>query len=639
MQMKETSGYMGKLCHVDLTKMRTEIMPSDRKNAKAYLGGRGLGEKIVSDLVDPELNPFDPRNALVIMAGPITGTRAPCSGRHSVASKSPLSGTIADSSSGGFFGMMLKRAGFDGVVVVGKAREPVYVLLSNGDVELRDASHLWGKTTEEIEPLLRKDVDKKARIACIGPAGENLVRFASVMNDVHRAAGRCGMGAVMGSKKLKAVAVIGDKEIEYYDSEKVEEILEEIRNRQLTSKDADVKISSYLENFSKYGTAIGINPANEMGMLPTKYHETDHFKKADEISGEILAEKHLIKNKTCFNCPIACWHVSKARWHGEEVITEGPEFETIISLGSICDNSDMNSIIVANHLCNIYGMDTISTGQVIGFALGASEKGYLDTGLKFGDGEAVVELVEKIAHRQGIGDLLAEGVARASKKIGAEDYAVHIKGMEPPAFDPRVLVGQGLAFMVASRGCDHRRGSIVMTEGFGIPFPMNNYSTKGKPTLVAITENTSAVSDSAVICAFGMFLYFEVKRPRIPASLVVNMMEWLPRVAMRGSSFDLLRDAINAVTGFNYSNFDLMEIGERIISTERAFNVKAGFRRKDDYLAKRWLKESVKSGPTAGAIFKEEDQEKMLDKYYKIRRWDKDGVPKEKTLKKLGIKR
>jgi aldehyde:ferredoxin oxidoreductase len=622
------------ICRVDLNRLKIEKAPIDPKLARAYLGGRGLAGRLISDMIDPTIDAFSPKNPFIVMTGPLTGTISPFSGRHTIACKSPLTKTLADSSSGGFFGATLKRTGFNGIIVTGKASKPRYLLINNGHAELRDASHLWGKNVEETEQLLKKECDPQARVLTIGPAGENLVKYASVMNEVHRAAGRCGLGAVLGSKKLKAIVAIGDQEVEVCDPEKLQDIADKINAKSRKTLNGNGTSSSALDqlvrDLKKYGTALAVNSANEMGDLPTRYHETTYFEDADMIGGEALLQNHLVRRKSCYNCNIACGRVTRAKWNGTKIQTEGPEFETLVALGSVCSNSNLDSIIVANHLCNLYGLDTISAGQSIAFAFYAAEKGALNGKHKFGDAQSVVELVQKIAFREGIGDLLAEGVAEFSKKLGLEEYAVTVKGMEPPAFDPRTLSGQGLAYMVSSRGADHRRACTAQIESFGIPMSLNRFNPRGKATLVANLENMNAVVDSAILCGIGMFFYLDVeKQPTVPEGILSRMLEWAPGLVFRMSGFDLITDSINAATGFNYSNKDLRAVASRIITTERLFNIQAGYTKTDDDLPLRWKREPISSGPAEGVQWNESAGKRMLSKYYKIRGWDSDGIPKK----------
>jgi aldehyde:ferredoxin oxidoreductase len=632
----------GTISHVDLGRQKIVNRPIDSKTAKSYLGGRGLAGKIISDMINPTVHPLSPDNPFVIMTGPLTGTLSPYSGRHTVASKSPLTGTLADSSSGGFFGAKMRHAGFSGIVITGKASKPVYLFLNDGHAELRDASPLWGKNVEETEHILKKDCDSQVRVLSIGPAGENLVNFASVMNEVHRAAGRCGLGAVMGSKHLKAIVASGEQEATAVDPNRLQELADEINERAKAVLSEDKPPNSPLDQLvrelRKYGTAMALNPANELGDLPTAYHKTTHFEEADQISGETLQENHLVRRKACYNCAIACGRVTQAKWNGSTVQTEGPEFETLVALGSICSNSNLSSIIVANHLCNLYGLDTISTGQAIGFAFYLAEKGVLKDNLRFGDANRIVELVEEIAFRKGIGALLADGVAKCSQKLGVEKYAVTIKGMEPPAFDPRTLTGQGLAYMVSSRGADHRRASTAQVESFGIPMALNKFHPRGKATLVANLENMNVIVDSAIICGIGMFFYLDLEsQPSVPEGVLSRMLEWAPGLVFRMSGFDLITEAINAVTGFDYSNKDLRTVANRIITTERLFNTQTGFTKADDALPPRWEQEPISSGPAEGVQWNEQHGQHMLRKYYGLRGWDSEGNPKNKTVDKLGL--
>ena len=392
-------GYMGKILRVNLTSGEIKVEELKEEDAKEFIGGRGLASKFLLEEIDPKVDPFSPENKLIFATGPLTGTAAPTGGRYMVVTKSPLTGFIASSNSGGFFGPELKFAGYDFLIVEGKAEHPVYISIKDEDVEIKDASHLWGKRVgETTDKLLEEFGDKKARVACIGPAGENLVRFASIMNDKHRAAGRSGVGAVMGSKNLKAVVVRGTKQVELADKEKFMSVVKE-------------KIKKIKENpitgggLPNYGTAVLVNIINENGLYPTYNFQTGVFKYAYEQSGEALVAKYLVRNHPCFACPIGCGRVS---YHPAIGITEGPEYESIWALGASCGINDLASIVIANHLCDEFGLDTISTGGTLAAAMELYEKGFLpeeDVGYKlnFGNAEAVLELIHQMARGEGFG--------------------------------------------------------------------------------------------------------------------------------------------------------------------------------------------------------------------------------------------
>ncbi len=592
-----------KLLRVNLTSalIKEEEIPD--KIAKEFIGGRGLASKYLYDELDFQVDPLSDDNKLIFVTGAVTGTFAPTAGRYMVVCKAPLTGTIACSNSGGFFGPALKRAGFDMVIVEGRAKEPVYLYITDTKVEIRDASELWGKDTSETTDILMRDNNSKnGKVACIGQAGENLVKFASIINDKHRSAGRSGVGAVMGSKKLKALFVDGDKKVEIFSNDfknivKAKNTL--IKGNPVTA-----------EALPKLGTKVLDNIINENGLYPTKNFQEGVFQLTDEVCGEALVEKgYLKKNIGCFACPIACGRVVELP---NGLSGEGPEYESGWAYGANCGVSDLIAICEANFLCNLYGLDTISTGCTIACAMELFEKGFIKKDelgnaplLNFGSSEAIVYYTKKIALREGFGDKLAEGSFRVAESYGVSQLAMTVKKQELPAYDPRGVQGHGLQYATSNRGGCHVRGYMISPEILGSPQKLDPQSLEGKPEWVKIFQDLTAVIDSSGMCLFSSFAL----------------------------GADDYKDIINAVTGFNYTTEDIMKVGERIYNLERVFNLKAGIKVEEDTLPTRFLKDPMPEGPNKGNVSK---LDQLLPAYYKLRGW-KDGIPSPEKLKELSL--
>jgi aldehyde:ferredoxin oxidoreductase len=587
-------GYFGSYIMIDATHKTWRAEELSEELASDYLGGRGVGVKLLYDLQEGRVDPLSPDNHVIIFTGPLAGTNAPGTSRISFMSKSPVSNTINISSMGGVFPNAFKRTGFDGLVIGGKSQDKVWILITPEGVEFHPADDLWGLKTSETEAIIKEKVGGKCRVACIGPAGENLVRLSAVVSDT-RTASRGGTGAVMGSKNIKAVAVSGDKEVSIYDKQALEEAIKEVRARQ--SEDPG------LMSIQMNGTAGLISVVNAMGGLPTKNYQAGTFEFAEDISGAAITEKNRVKAKACASCPVACSLIAEAK-SGKHAgkVTEGPEYESAVMLGSNLMVKDLDTIIVANLLCDEYGLDSISAGNVIGFAMECYEKKLLteeDTGgmaLNWGDGDVVLSLIEKIAKREGIGGRLAEGVARMSKEIpGSESFAMHVKGLELAAYDPRAVWGQGLSYATAPRGGDHGRGGYMIIEFFGGDVDL--YTHEGKAPKAAELAEHAAVLDSACVCNFNF----------IP--------------------FELIPKLLTAVVGKEYTVSGLKECAQRMITLERKFNIREGFGRKDDTLPPRLLNEPLPDGMAEGK--KVEGLDLMLDDLYRVRGWDKEGTPPE----------
>jgi aldehyde:ferredoxin oxidoreductase len=599
-------GWMGKYLWINLTTGEIKEEKIDGGMAADFIGGRGLATKIIADRMDPKVDPFGPGNILAFATGPLTGTTGIAAGRYMVLCKSPLTGTIACSNSGGYFGAELKFAGWDMVFFEGKAEKPVYLYIKNDEVALRDASYLWGKTVHEAEDLLRAEAGEDVKIALIGPGGEKRVRFACVMNDKERAAGRSGVGAVMGSKNLKALVVRGTRGIRVADREGFRQAvlgcLEKVKANDVTR-----------EGLPAYGTAILVNIINESGLFPTRNFQTGVFAEADKTGGEAIVRETLIRNKGCFACPIACGRVTRVDDPKFAGSGEGPEYETTWSLGADCGVDDLAAITKAHYITNELGIDGISMGATIACAMELSEKGYLpeaDVGLgwplRFGDAEAVVELTRLTGLREGFGDVLAEGSRRMAERYGHPELFMGVKGQDFPAYDPRGAQGMGLQYATSNRGACHVRGYLISPEILGAPEKLDPHATEGKAQWDKIFQDLTAAIDSSGCC---LFTSFALGAPDYAAML-------------------------KAATGVPYTDESVLLCGERIWNLERLFNAKAGFTGADDTLPSRMLEEPMPEGPAMGRVVQ---LKKMLAEYYKLRGWTADGVQTPEKLKALDL--
>ena len=480
-------------------------------------------------------------------------------------------------------------------MIEGKSKDPVYVWASENGVEIRDASKLWGKDTEETTKALLKETDERARVACIGPAGERLVRMAAIINDEHRAAGRGGGGAVMGSKRLKALVLYGEQKPKVADNQR---FMETVKGCLMTlDKNPVTKDSLRI-----FGTNVLVDIINEIGAFPTRNFQEGYFEEADGISGPKYLERIFVKAYNCAGCPIGCGRLTRA--NGEE--GGGPEYETVWAFGAACGNSNIEDIAKANYMANRLGLDTISTGVTIACAMEMSERGILKESVRFGDSEQIIELVRKIGYREGIGDDLAEGSKRFAEKHGCPELAMQIKGLEIPAYDPRGVQGHALGYATSNRGGCHLRAYMIAPEVLGIPVMVDRFKPEGKASIVKLLQDVSAAVDTLVLCRFTQF-------------------------ALR---IDQYAGLLSAAVGRTYTEDDFKRVGERVWNLERLFNVKAGFSRKDDTLPPRFLQEPLKEGNSRGRVV---ELDKMLPEYYKIRGWDEEGRPTAEKLEKLGL--
>jgi aldehyde:ferredoxin oxidoreductase len=588
------NGWMGKILKIDLSSGSQEIVPVSQETLRRFLGGRGLGVKLYTDLCPVPVDPFAAENALVFMTGPLTGT-VMTSGRYQVVSRSPLTGTICDSSSGGSFGAALKAAGLDGLVIQGCAAKPVYLYVHDGEVEVRDAAAMWGLDTQRTQKAVQEQTTAKASVACVGPAGENRVLFAAIMNDRDRAAGRGGMGAVMGGKNLKAVAASGSQVVAIADPEAYQALNARI-DRVVDKNPVTGKSLQVL------GTSVLVNIINAHGMFPTENFRRGVFNDAEGTSGEKIAETLLQRQSACYKCPIGCGRTTKTR----ERSGEGPEYETVWAFGAQLGVSDLSAITEANYACNELGLDTITMGSTIGCAMELCETGAWDAGLHWGDAGKLRALVEDTAYGRGLGAELGLGSKRLAAKHGRPELAMQVKGMEIPAYDPRGAQGMALSFATSNRGGCHMRGYMIMPEILGHPVFLDRFSTAGKPEIVALFQDISAVVDSLVLCRFLQF-------------------------AMGVSTF---AEMLRVVTGLDFSDDELIKIGRRIYTLERLYNNRAGFGRADDTLPPRFFREEFQTGSSRHRVVRLEE---MLDNYYSVRGWGEDGAPLPETLAELGL--
>ena len=599
-------GYWGKILRVNLSTGKISIEEFGEEFMKKWLGTRGFAIHYLLKEMDPKIDAFSEENKLIFSTGALTGTVAPTGGRYMVITKSPLTGFIAMANSGGFFGAELKMAGWDMIIVEGKSEKPVYLRIEDEKVELRDATHVWGKRVSETEKILRKEFgDKHVQIASIGPAGENLVRFSAIMNNGHRAAARGGVGAVMGSKKLKAIVVRGHKRIEVIDRKKFISVMRE--KTEILKNDPVAG-----QGLPAYGTAILVNIINQNGLYPTMNFRYGQFKYAEEQSGEAMSKKYLKRNKPCYACPIGCGRVNEMDTIGE---TEGPEYESTWALGANLGINDLASIIEANHMCDDFGLDTISTGGTLATAMELYDRGFLkqeDLGdappFRWGNTEVLHYYIPRIARREGFGSILAEGGYRLAEKYGCLDCFMGVKKQELPAYDPRGAEGHGLGYATDNRGGDHIKAYLISPEILGYPFKMDPHDISDeKVKMLILFQDLTAVIDAAGMCVFTTF----------------------------GLGGDDYRDLLNAAFGYNFTTEEWLKVGERIWNAERLFNLKAGLNpEKDDTLPKRLTDEPMPEGPNKGHVVRLKE---MLPRYYALRGWNPDGTIPEEKIKELGL--
>lgn len=606
-------GYFMKIAEVNLNNEEVKFIDLEEKDVKKLIGGSGIGAKLLYEYTDSKTDPLSPENVLIFMAGPLTGTKAFSSDRFEVITKSPLTGIYAESDCGGKWGEGLKKCGVDGIVIKGKAKKPVYITMQDEDITIKDASDLWGKDTFETDTLIKGEMGSNSHVVCIGKAGENLVKFSCIMNEGAdgRAAGRAGVGAVMGSKHLKAIGVAGTKKMNIAHEPEFNQMI----------KDLSPNMVEATEAMRKFGTSNGLEYCERVGDFPIKNWYQGNFEGAHKISGQYMAKTVLKKSYHCGRCMIACGRtveIADGKYQMEE--TAGPEYETLAMLGSNCLVDDIEVICKANELCNRYGLDTISTGSAIAFCMEAYEKGLVtqeDTGglkVEWGDGDVLLKMIEKIADRKEIGKLLGEGLVKASEEIGgnSSEFAIHVKGLDFPAHDPRAKVSLALGYTTSNRGACHLQAFThdfedgAAVPDLGYPETLDRFETDGKAKFVIDFQNLMSMFDSLHCCKFTLF---------------------------GGMTLDPLVKALNLVTGWNFTKEDFLEAGERIFNLKRLYNVREGMSRKDDTLPPRILNHPRGGGSGDNLPY----LNKMLHEYYQIRGWDEFGIPTKETVKRLGL--
>ncbi|MBM3124458.1 MAG: aldehyde ferredoxin oxidoreductase family protein [Chloroflexi bacterium] len=605
-------GWHLRILRVNLTNKKVTKEDVDPKFARDYLGGRGWAIHYLYNEMDPKADALSPQNILIFATGPLTATPAPTGNRYMVVTKSPLTGALAHSNSGGEFPTWMKRTGFDLFIFEGKADGPVYVWVNEDQVEIRSAAHVWGKQVPETTDRLKVETDPDARVACIGPAGEHQVLMAAIMNDKNRAAARSGVGAVMGSKNLKAVVVMGNKNPPLFNPDGMRDISVD------TSKNVgiDVKKGS---NLRIYGTAYVPQVTNTLGILPTRNFLQGTFEHTDKVDGVALKEQYLIKHVPCYRCPISCGRLTEVPDGPYKGKGEGPEYETISSLGTGCGVSNLAALTKANYLCNELGMDTITTGMTIAAAMEMYEKGYIPESaigmpLKFGDHDAMIAMIKKMASREGFGEDLAQGSYRLAEKYGHPEIAVTARKQEFPGYDPRGSQGMGLLYATSNKGASHMEGDVAYEEVFGVPIKEDPLTTDGKPELVKHFEDSFALIDSSGLCVFLAIRYVFSK----------DRMVWPER----------LSEMMNLTTGAGYTPEEVMKAAERVYNLERLFLIKAGSGPENDTLPQRMLHEPLPDGPAKGKVV---ELDKMLPEFYKLRGWDEKGYPTKEKLQELGL--
>ncbi len=586
------SGWTKKILRVDLSDGSTLIEEISEKILQKYLGGRGLGAYFVYTEVPPDTDPLGPENILAFCNGAMTGVNVPTGGRSSLSTLSPLTGTIFDANTGSQFGVRLKWAGVDALVIKGISPTPIWLEISESGAKIHPADELWGG---EIPDTVAAIKERGSAIVSIGPAGENKVLFASIADEKGRSYGRGGVGAVMGSKNLKAILARGKEKPGIADQD-IYKFVNYEASKMIT---ASPRTS---EGLPEFGTSVLVNLMNWYGVLPSHNFQKGEFEQAEKISGERLRDKYLIKRGACWSCPIGCKRVTQT----SSEKGEGPEYETIYALGSSLDIDDFEIIIEANYLCNRLGMDTISCGATIACAMELAERGKLETDLAFGRADLLLKTIEDIAFRRGLGDEIAGGSKRLSTRYGMPEVSMQVKGLEFPAYDPRGMQGQGLLYATSNRGACHLRGNMLGPELLGAPKMLDRHAPSGKAGMLIVMQHTNAVIDSIGMCKFVNFAIGD----------------------------DFFARLMTSVTGVKYEVQDLQLAGERIWNLERLYNLRAGFTQKDDNLPPRFIEEPLKEGGSAGHVV---HLDEMLEEYYRFRSWSSEGIPSLRKLETLGL--
>ncbi len=600
-------GYFGKFLKVDLTEKSIEDFALSDDDLKNYVGGSTLAAKIIYDYVKPGMDPLVAENPLVFATGPFIGSNVPMVSRAAICGISPGTGLWGEATTGGQFPTRLKGSGFDGLLICGRAERPVYLYVKDGKGEIRDGSHLWGRDSYETQTLLAREVDEKASTACIGMGGEKLIRFAGIMNDEGRTAGRCGLGALMGSKNLKAVVVSGNQKAEPADQEKLKSLINEAREC--------IQSFPNKNGYHLFGTNMYMDLGMRLADVPTKYFTKSVFPAA-KLHGPAFRSRYNMSHYACSGCPIGCGRVIKD--FSEEIKrVDGPEYETVAAFGPLCLNFDIDSVVKANHLCNVYGIDTISAGVSIAFAMHLYEKGILTREkagmeIQWGDGAVILRLLEMMIRQEGIGLLLSRGVKAMAAELGVDpEEAAQVKGLEFPMHDPRAYQGAALAYAVGPRGACHLKGSFYNLDApgnetgldVGITFSNKN-DPQQKGAMTAKILHFCELYNSFTLCEFSP----------LPAALIARI--------------------LSAITGTNFKTMDLLAFGERSLNLKRAINNLLGVTRKDDHLP-RIARQALKEGATAGI---EPDMDLMLKEFYAVSEWDwETGKPTREKLLQLGL--
>ena len=602
-------GYMRRLLLVNLTSGEIKDEPLNEEYARAFVGGSGLAARYICDMVDGDTDPLGPDNPLVFMTGPLVGTAMPSAGRYSVCALSPLTGLWGEANSGGFFGPQLRFAGYDGIIITGQSEKQLWLSIVEGQAELHDAANLWGSDSYETQERVREALgERKAHVACIGPAGENLVKMAAVMNGHGRAAGRTGMGAVMGSKNLKAIAVRGSAKVPLADPEGLKAVARDI----IVGLDEDLAALT----FKLAGTAGAVDTLLMYGDMPIRYYQQGEWEEASNLSGVLIVDQYLNKSYGCYRCPIACGRETRAPRYGLDRI-DGPEYETLGALGTMVMVDDLEAVIYAGHLCNVYGLDTISAGCTIALACEMFERGILssaDTGgleIRYGDAQIIHRLIEMIARREGFGDALAEGSAVLAERFGVPELAVTVNRLEAPMHDPRAFVGMTVTYALASRGACHMQGDMYGVDmgqsrvpELGIQMGDRLESSDDKGRIAARNQAWRSLYNALTLCQF--------QNPGLGRILA----------------------ALNSATGWSLEPDDLMTLGERIVTLKRLLNLRRGLTRADDRLPDLLL-QPLDDGGTEGTV---PDVGVLLAGAYAEYGWDPEtGKPTNETLEGLGL--
>ena len=611
-------GVNDRVLEIDLTSGETDDYRIPREYRKEFLGGKGLALRLLADRMEPGCDPLGDDNRVAIMTGPMSGSPFPSSARFAVVSKSPLTSLMVSSICGGPFGYNLKRTGYDGIILRGSCRKPSYITITDDEVTIGDASGLWGKDTFETQHLLSAE----GHSLVIGPAGERRVRFACLVSG-RRYAGRGGIGAVFGAKNLKGVAVKGTRKLTQADPDRLDRLIK-------TGRRWLKRNHKTAESLPRYGTPAFVNLNNEFGILPTCNFQSGRFPGAPSISGEKLNRDHFLKNEGCPSCPIRCGRI--AQFGKREMAS--PEYESTAMLGSNLGIDDIDAVASNSEWCNRLGMDTISAGGVLGFAMEMTEKGLLESDLRFGHSENIPETLEKIAFRKDIGDELAEGVRRLSQKYGGGDFAMHVKGLEIPAYDPRGCYGQGLAYATTNRGGCHLSGGthpMAVVNGFLDPL-----STQAKPEMVIFLQNLYDALNSSVECLFTIYAFVEETTilQKTPRKLLNFFLQNFPNLALAMIDVGIYPSALSATLGVKISRNAFLRAGERTFNLERLLNLREGLDTAMDTLPPRLLREPLDEDPERVVPL-----ETMLEKYYVLRGWSPGGIPAPTTMKHLDLER